>query len=380
MFSPERVNVLLSRARNGLVMIGNTQTFTKSRKGGELWTILVGMLKEKGNVYDGLPVVCGKHPNRRSLLKRPDDFDKDCPDGGCTLPWYVISFYPISMTPYESSSGIMLTCGQHACPSKCHPLVDHSKMQCDKVKNKKCPNGHVQQWKCSKGPPSTCGKCDRERALAEKKQQEQFALQMKRDAEEQAHAHQMAELDAELVREREQARATRQAEERKHALEQKRLDVQAAISQAYSAVPPSAPVPSTPTIPPPTQNNSIFQSISNFLPSWVPSAPPSGATSSTQPNSSANVPSAPKVMVPKPSAARDDWQYQKFANGVQSPAIDAIMSMTGLEDVKKQVLSIRNKVDTSIRQGTDLKGERFNVSMLGNPGTGAPITDTFASL
>lgn len=53
--------------------------------------------------------------------------------------------------------------------------------------------------------------------------------------------------------------------------------------------------------------------------------------------------------------------------------------MTGLEDVKKQVLSIRNKVDTSIRQGTDLKGERFNISMLGNPGTGAFIKDTFAS-
>ena len=252
-------------------------------------------------------------------------------------------------------------------------------MQCNKVTNKKCPNGHAQQWKCSKGPLSSCGKCDRERLLAEKKQQEQFALQMKIDAEEHVHVRQIAELDAQLVREREQARATRQAEERKRALEQKRLDVQAAIAQAYSAVPPSLPVPSTPTVPPPTQNNSLLQSISSILPSWVPGASPSGPTSSTQPNSSGNVPSAPKVMVPKPSAARDEWQYQKSVNGVQSPAIDAIMSMTGLEDVKKQVLSIRNKVDTSIRQGTDLKGERFNVSMLGNPGTGALIIDTFAS-
>ena len=360
-------------------MIGNTETFTKSQKGGELWTSLVGMLKEYGNLYDGLPVVCRKHPNRRSLLKTPEDFDKDCPDGGCTQPWYEISFYLISTTLYDSFSGVMLACGLHACPSKCHQLADHSKMQCDKVMNKKCPNGHAQQWKCSKGPSNSCGKCDRERVLAEKKQQEQFALQMKIDAEEQAHVRQMAALDAQLVREREQARATRQAEERKRALEQKRLDVQAAISQAYSAVPPPLLVPSTLTNPPPTQNNSILQSISGLLPSWVAGAPPSGPTSSTQPNSSGNVPSSPKVMVPKPSAARDEWQYQKFVNGVQSPAIDAIMSMTGLEDVKKQVLSIRNKVDTSIRQGTDLKGERFNVSMLGNPGTGAPTTDTFAS-
>ena len=250
-------------------------------------------------------------------------------------------------------------------------------MQCVKVTSKKCPSGHVQQWKCSKGPPSSCGKCDRERELAEKQQQEQFALQAKRDAEEQAHARQMAELDAQLTREREQARATREAEERKRALKQKLLDVQAARTQAYSSSPPSLPVPPTPTVPPPTSSNSIFRSISNILPSWVAGSSP---TSSTQPNSSGNVPTAPKVMVPKPSAARDEWQYQKSYNGVQSPAIDAIMSMIGLEDVKKQVLSIRNKVDTSLRQGTDLKGERFNVSMLGNPGTGAPITHTFASL
>jgi len=380
MFSPERVNVLLSRARNGLIMIGNTRTFTKSRKGGELWTKLVDMLKENGNLYDGLPVVCGRHPNQRSLLKTPEDFDKDCPDGGCSLPWYEISCYLISTSLHESFSGTMLTCGQHACPSKCHQLADHSKMQCNKITDKKCPNGHIQQWKCSKGSSNSCGKCERERELAEKKQREEFELQMKRDAEEQAYARQMAELDAQLAREREQARVAREAEERKRALEQKRLDVQAARSQAYSTVIPSF---TASTIPPPTRSNSIIQSISSYLPPWIAGTPPSTPTSTSQPNSSGKaLPAlpAPKLMVPKPSAARDEWQYQKSVNGVRIPAIDAIMSMIGLEDVKKQVLSIRNKVDTSMRQGTDLKGERFNVSMLGNPGTGAPITDTLASL
>jgi len=376
MFSPERVNVLLSRARNGLIMIGNTQTFTKARKGGELWTSLVDMIKKNGNLYDGLPVVCHRHPNRRSVLKTPEDFDRDCPDGGCSLPWYGVSFYLISTSIYESFSGTMLTCGQHACPSKCHQLADHSKMQCDKITNKKCPNGHDQQWKCSKGP-SSCGKCERERELADKQRQEQFVLQMRRDAEEQVHARQMAELDAQLIREREQGRATREAEERKRALEQKRLDMKAARDQAYSAVPPPLPVPSNP---PPTQSNSILQSFSSYLPSWASRTSPSSPTSSSQPNSSSKTPPPPKVLVPKPSAARDEWQYQKSVNGVNSPAIDAIISMIGLEDVKKQVLSIRNKVDTSTRQGTDLKGERFNISMLGNPGTGAPITDTLMLL
>jgi len=41
MSSPERLNVLLSRARDGLIMIGNIQTFTKARKGAEIWLKLV---------------------------------------------------------------------------------------------------------------------------------------------------------------------------------------------------------------------------------------------------------------------------------------------------------------------------------------------------
>ena len=38
MSSPERLNVLLSCARMGLIIIGNSETFLKSRSGRELWT------------------------------------------------------------------------------------------------------------------------------------------------------------------------------------------------------------------------------------------------------------------------------------------------------------------------------------------------------
>jgi hypothetical protein len=102
MSSPERLNVLLSRARDGLIMIGNIQTFTQARRGKELWLKLVGHLKEHGNIYDGLPAVCEQHPDRRSLLKTPADFDTECPDGGCNLPWYahpspyVPNIHPVS--------------------------------------------------------------------------------------------------------------------------------------------------------------------------------------------------------------------------------------------------------------------------------------------
>ena len=100
MCSPERLNVLLSRARNGLVMIGNVETFTKARRGGELWFKLVEHLKIKGNIYDGLPVVCDRHPAYRSVLKTPADFENLCPNGGCNLPWCAFLFFtkPLQLT------------------------------------------------------------------------------------------------------------------------------------------------------------------------------------------------------------------------------------------------------------------------------------------
>ncbi|KAF8874384.1 P-loop containing nucleoside triphosphate hydrolase protein [Mucidula mucida] len=90
MFSPERVNVLLSRARNGLIMIGNSHTFTNARKGRELWTKLITMLNHDGHVYDGLPVMCQRHPDRVAIIKSIAQFDVDCPDGGCSESWCVL--------------------------------------------------------------------------------------------------------------------------------------------------------------------------------------------------------------------------------------------------------------------------------------------------
>ncbi|EPQ56111.1 P-loop containing nucleoside triphosphate hydrolase protein, partial [Gloeophyllum trabeum ATCC 11539] len=71
-----------------------------------------------------------------------------------------------------------------------------------------------------------------------------------------------------------------------------------------------------------------------------------------------------------PSAAKQAWQRQKELYGDSNPTIDAIMEMTGLEDVKSQVLKIKNKIDTTSRQSAKLSEERLNVCMLGNPGTG----------
>ena len=87
MYSPERLNVLLSRARNGLIMIGNPDTFKKSRKGKEIWSKLFDLLAEGKHIYEGLPVICERHPDRKAILQKANDFDEKCPSGGCQEPW-----------------------------------------------------------------------------------------------------------------------------------------------------------------------------------------------------------------------------------------------------------------------------------------------------
>jgi hypothetical protein len=87
MTSPERLNVLLSCARDALIMIGNAETFMGSRKGKDFWERLMTLLKEGHHIYDGFPVKCERHQNRNALLCHPEAFDEHCPDGGCSEPW-----------------------------------------------------------------------------------------------------------------------------------------------------------------------------------------------------------------------------------------------------------------------------------------------------
>ena len=258
----------------------------------------------------------------------------------------------------------MLSCNQHACASKCHQLADHSQMLCEHVTSTKCSNGHAQQWKCHKGPPPACIKCERQQELAEKKRQAQFALQEKREAAQRAHERKMAELEADEARERETIRYAQETKERNRALEQKRMDVKAAAEQARAAT--SSPVQGPTRLEPPHSTEPSVAASAPVAPLADASIPKSQPTPTVSTSPSTPSPAAK----PKTSAAKEDWERQKSLHGAVNPPIDAIMAMTGLEDVKKQVLRIKSKVDTSTRQGTDLKGERFNIAMLGNPGTG----------
>lgn len=87
MAAPERLNVALSRAREGLIMIGNVDTFLAAKKGNSIWLDFITYLKDKRMIHDGLPVFCEQHPDRKTVLASPDKFEINCPDGGCDEPW-----------------------------------------------------------------------------------------------------------------------------------------------------------------------------------------------------------------------------------------------------------------------------------------------------
>ncbi|KIM32087.1 hypothetical protein M408DRAFT_63388 [Serendipita vermifera MAFF 305830] len=344
MASPERVNVLLSRARDGLIMIGDANTFLEA-KGTKVWTQLFEFLKTAGNIYDGLPVRCEKHQGRTAILGCPDDFNQMSPDGGCTQP-----------------CGIMLKCGVHTCPFKCHQLVDHSKMQCEQLLFFSCPKGHRKPFECYKGPPEACVQCTEDARLAEKKQKAAFLAQQKREKEQRQHDQAMADLDAKMTEHNEALRNKQLAEDRKRALEQRQRDLEAALNSGPS-IPPEMPPSNTGSNASATASQNTPAPATQPNPSQTPKAsPPSTSTAGNR--------NKPSQIPPILSRAEVEWKRQKEVEGVKNQAIDELMEMGGLEAVKSELLKIKAKVEITSRQGASLKGERFSASMLGNPGTG----------
>ncbi|KAI1273974.1 P-loop containing nucleoside triphosphate hydrolase protein [Xylaria sp. FL0933] len=359
MYSPERLNVLLSRARNGLILIGNAETFMSSKKGGQLWKRFMDMLKAQKHIYDGLPVKCEQHPTRLAVLRSPEDFDKECPDGGCKEP-----------------CGVTLRCGVHKCPRSCHHRTDHSKMRCDRIVEVKCTKGHVQKRKCYEKQPLKCKQCDTEEKRAAKILERDMELQDRRLRAQAKHDVDIAELELQIRKIREEVEDKKIAEERAQALEQKKSDLEAAQRLATQTLQQASQKTS--------QTKNASGTISQASPPQHPSPQPTwqstngkgnegkAQSAGTQDGKAVTTPQSPasKPTAPKKSASELEWERQKRVEGASNPAIDDLMALTGLEEVKEKFLDIKAKIETVARQGIDMKKERMGMAMLGNPGTG----------
>ncbi|KAK6508267.1 hypothetical protein TWF506_010363 [Arthrobotrys conoides] len=365
MASPQRVNVLLSRARNALIMIGNANTFVNSRRGKDVWIPLMEQLKKNGHVYDGFPIQCEQHPEKKALLKTKEDFEMICPDGGCSEP-----------------CGILLNCGQHECPHRCHQLQDHTKMECPAIIKSRCPQKkHNISRKCHDKGAAFCKKCDAEDRAQKRKQQRDHKLDQERQAKQVAYARKLAEIEDEIDHQKRLLREKRDDRERENGISQKQQDL-ASLKTQVKRISESGGAGAS----------SSGRATSSITTVKGPHAPQTNLTapqpSSTQegsprlqPSLSGNETKPSQTSMKEPennedhgeweiSDSKADWRWQKEYEGAENEALDSLMDMIGLESVKQEFLGIKAKVDVVVRQNASLNDERFGAALLGNPGTG----------
>ena len=152
-----RVNVLLSRARDALIMIGSQNTLRQSSnsKGREIWQRIFE--NEHLHISKGFPAICRCHKKAPpEPLSTPEAFKKYVPNGGCGRKCFHT-----------------LKCG-HQCPLRCHPYDDnHSNIVCTEIINKRCEHGHLIPVKCGSTEAPVCKTCT---AIALLKRQERAKL------------------------------------------------------------------------------------------------------------------------------------------------------------------------------------------------------------
>ena len=140
----QRVNVLLSRARHGMILIGNSETLVRKKAARNTWDPVLSILAQRNQIRDGLPTVCQLHPDDAPVVLRlPMEFRSKRPNGGCQRPCQ-----------------FRLSCG-HVCPQMCHPLDKQHKVaeqqcteSCRRVPSN-CPHGHP----CTKLCKEACAHC-----------------------------------------------------------------------------------------------------------------------------------------------------------------------------------------------------------------------------
>ncbi|KAF5326320.1 hypothetical protein D9611_000022 [Ephemerocybe angulata] len=133
--SENRSNVSLSRAKEGLFILGNKNQFS-ARSG--MWKGVIDELESNGCVGKAFPIACHQHPEIVQLVSKPGEMTLLSPDGGCF-----------------QSCNARLKCG-HVCPYKCHPDdPNHIGVLCSQKCSRVCPRQHPCRLECSQD----CGKC-----------------------------------------------------------------------------------------------------------------------------------------------------------------------------------------------------------------------------
>ena len=251
-------------------------------------------------------------------------------------------------------------------------------MPCTEHISSTCDAGHKQSWKCSDKRPKSCSKCEREAKLAKEKQKREIEEHKRQEIEEREHLARMDDINARIAKELQAREQARLEQQRSQAIKQKEDDLTALKASPTLPTVPAPPAPEEASTLSKLQQmlaspSKILATASSMLSrSAVDASPDSSSGVKAKMTSQMPSSSAPPKLFPKlaESPSKKEWLRQKNIDGAKNHSIDAIMDMTGLEEVKKKVLNIKTKIDISLRQSASLKQERFNAVLLGNPGTG----------
>lgn len=103
-----RINVLLSRARHGMYIVGNADT----SRPVPMWAEVLSILESSQKLGPSLELWCVRHEETFIEVSIPDDFSRFAPEGGCAL-----------------RCSLRLSCG-HSCPNMCHAPSLHDAVYC----------------------------------------------------------------------------------------------------------------------------------------------------------------------------------------------------------------------------------------------------------
>jgi hypothetical protein len=140
----QRVNVLLSRARLGMFIVGNSKTLRTSDRGRQVWDPIIQSFESNGSLMEGIPTHCQLHPEDKPIvMSKTEDFLRHRANGGCSR-----------------LCGRRMNCGHH-CRLTCHPFDrEHNNLAgeciqpCRRIPSK-CNEGHA----CKKLCKENCGPC-----------------------------------------------------------------------------------------------------------------------------------------------------------------------------------------------------------------------------
>lgn len=235
---------------------------------------------------------------------------------------------------------MLLRCEKHICKRRCHRIRDHSKVECTELVEITCSRQHKRQTPCSK-QTAICAKCVQEDKATERQVKRDLKMESDRLTRQAAYKKELQDIEDELDHQRRLLKYEAEKEEQKKTLRDRRDEAESLKETVQRTKEQEARRKQT-------ENEQALKSKSNQASAKKPAAEDEGV----------------------PGTAKYEWAQLKKLDRAKSPAMDELMAMIGLEDVKKQFLSVKSKVDTVVRQNSSLKSERFNCSLLGNPGTG----------